>query len=65
MPLDGSSEPERAVLRHSSDTEPGYTRKRMGRYWAYFDGDERVTDRETIDRLNAINADALGGPVSR
>jgi DNA topoisomerase-1 len=26
----------------------------MGRYWAYFDGDRRVTDRETIDRLNAI-----------
>jgi DNA topoisomerase I len=42
------------VLRHSSDSEPGYTRKRMGRYWAYFDGDKRVTDRSTIDRLNAI-----------
>jgi DNA topoisomerase-1 len=42
------------VLRHSSDSEPGYTRQRMGRYWAYFDGDERVTDRETIDRLNAV-----------
>jgi hypothetical protein len=24
-------------LRHSADNEPGYTRKRMGRYWAYFD----------------------------
>jgi DNA topoisomerase-1 len=42
------------VLRHSSDSEPGYTRKRMGRYWAYFDADKRVTDRATIDRLNAI-----------
>jgi DNA topoisomerase-1 len=42
------------VLRHSSDSEPGYTRKRMGRYWAYFDRDKRVTDRDTIDRLNAI-----------
>lgn len=42
------------MLRHSSDTEPGYTRKRMGRYWAYFDGEKRVTDRETIDRLNSI-----------
>jgi DNA topoisomerase-1 len=43
------------MLRHSSDAEPGYTRKRMGRYWAYFDpkGD-RITDREEIDRLNAI-----------
>jgi len=27
----------------------------MGRYWAYFDADgKRVTDREQIDRLNAI-----------
>jgi len=42
------------MLRHSSDSEPGYARKRMGRYWAYFDGDKRVTDRATIDRLNAI-----------
>lgn len=43
------------MLRHSSDSDPGYTRKRMGRYWAYFDEDgERVTDRETIDRLNSI-----------
>jgi DNA topoisomerase-1 len=42
-------------LRHSSDSEPGYSRKRMGRYWAYFDENgERVTDRDTIDRLNAI-----------
>ncbi len=43
------------MLRHSSDCEPGYTRRRMGRYWAYFDekGD-RITDRETIERLNAI-----------
>src|ERR1043166_3337509 len=42
------------MLRHSSDAEPGFTRKRMGRYWAYFDGGERVTDRETIDRLNSV-----------
>jgi DNA topoisomerase-1 len=43
------------MLRHSSDCEPGYTRKRMGRYWAYFDEHgERITDRETIDRLNSI-----------
>ena len=43
------------MLRHSSDAEPGITRKRMGRYWAYFDIDgKRVTDRDEIDRLNAI-----------
>jgi DNA topoisomerase-1 len=43
------------LLRHSSDTEPGITRKRIGRYWAYFDPEgNRVTDRDEIDRLNAI-----------
>jgi len=42
------------MLRHSSDGEPGFTRKRMGRYWGYYDGDKRVTDRDTIDRLNSI-----------
>ena len=42
------------MLRHSSDSEPGYTRQPKGRYWAYFDGDKRVTDRGTIERLNSI-----------
>ena len=43
------------MLRHSNDNEPGYTRKRQGRYWAYFDSEgKRITDREEIDRLNAI-----------
>lgn len=43
------------MLRHSSDCEPGFTRRRMGRYWAYFDAKgERITDREVIERLNAI-----------
>ncbi|MFL6829185.1 MAG: DNA topoisomerase IB [Sphingomicrobium sp.] len=43
------------MLRHSSDTEPGITRKRMGRYWAYFDAEgNRIADRDEIDRLNAI-----------
>lgn len=43
------------MLRHSNNAEPGITRKRMGRYWAYFDHDgNRITDRDEIDRLNAI-----------
>ena len=43
------------MLRHSSDAEPGYTRKRNGHYWVYFDADgHRITDRGEIDRLNAI-----------
>ncbi len=42
-------------LRHSSDSEPGYTRRRVGRFWAYFDvKGERIKDREVIDRLNAL-----------
>ena len=44
-----------ARLRHSSDSEPGFTRRKRGRYWAYFDEEgERVADRETIERLNRI-----------
>jgi DNA topoisomerase-1 len=43
------------MLRHSSDAEPGITRKRMGRYWAYFDpAGKRITNRDEIDRLKAI-----------
>jgi DNA topoisomerase-1 len=49
------SEPKSVRLRHSSDSEPGFTRTRMDRFWAYFDEKgERITDRETIDRLNSI-----------
>ena len=42
------------MLRHSTDSEPGYTRQHKGRGWAYFDGDKRITDRDEIDRLNAL-----------
>ena len=43
------------MLRHSSDSEPGYTRKRHGRYWQYFDEKgKRVANREEIERLNSI-----------
>ena len=49
------SEEKSVRLRHSSDSEPGLTRKKQGRYWAYFNEDgQRVTDREKIERLNAI-----------
>jgi len=42
-------------LRHSSDSEPGYARRRQGNYWQYFDEDgKRVTERDTIDRLNSL-----------
>jgi DNA topoisomerase-1 len=43
------------MLRHSSDTEPGITRKRIKDAWGYFDSEgNRITDRDEIDRLNAI-----------
>lgn len=48
-----NEQPQR--LRHSSDEEPGYTRRRQGRYWAYLDEQgKRITRRDEIDRLNAI-----------
>lgn len=42
-------------MRHSSDDEPGYTRRQMGRGWGYFDErGKRVTSRREIDRLNEV-----------
>jgi DNA topoisomerase-1 len=42
-------------MRHSSDSEPGISRKKQGRGWAYCDPNgKRITDRKEIDRLNAI-----------
>jgi DNA topoisomerase-1 len=44
-----------SMLRYTDDSRPGITRKRRGRYWQYFDADgARITDRDEIDRLNAI-----------
>jgi DNA topoisomerase I len=43
------------MLKHSCDKDPGITRQKIGRAWAYFDCDgQRITDRAEIDRLNAI-----------
>ncbi|APL94828.1 DNA topoisomerase IB [Sphingobium indicum] len=40
---------------HANDSLPGITRRAMKRGWAYFDASgTRITDREEIDRLNAI-----------
>jgi DNA topoisomerase-1 len=42
-------------LIHTDDSQPGITRKKAGRGWAYFGADgERITDRAEIDRLNKI-----------
>ncbi|MEP7315444.1 MAG: DNA topoisomerase IB [Sphingomicrobium sp.] len=43
------------MLRHCTDSQAGYSRKRSGDSWHYFDEhDEQITDAETIDRLNRI-----------
>jgi DNA topoisomerase-1 len=43
------------MLRYIDDTGAGITRKRRGRYWMYFNEDgSRITDRDEIDRLNAV-----------
>lgn len=48
-----SSAPTR--LRHCTDDQPGITRKQIKGKWAYYSPDgDRITDREEIDRLNAI-----------
>ena len=49
-------EDARLMLAYIDHQEvPGYTRKRRGRYWQYFDHKgNRITDRDEIDRLNAI-----------
>jgi DNA topoisomerase-1 len=42
------------ALSYVDDTSPGITRRRRGRFWQYFDAqDKRITDRDEIDRLNA------------
>lgn len=42
-------------LVFTDDSQPGIRRQRKGRAWAYFDPNgERITDRDEIDRLNAI-----------
>jgi DNA topoisomerase I len=43
------------ILCFVDDGMPGITRQRSGRYWKYFGPDgKRITDRDEIDRLNAI-----------
>jgi DNA topoisomerase-1 len=43
------------MLNYVEDSQPGISRKRRGRYWMYFDADgNRITDRDAIDRLNAV-----------
>ena len=42
-------------LRHSSDREPGYTRRKQGKGWRYLDTDGRpVTDPKLKARFDAL-----------
>lgn len=44
-----------ARLVYSDDSKPGITRKKVRNGWGYWDAKgERITDREELDRLNAI-----------
>ncbi len=43
------------TLQFVDDSGPGITRRKAGRGWAYFDpAGKRITDRDEIDRLNAV-----------
>ena len=43
------------MLKFTDLDAPGITRKRIGSAWGYFDSDgKRITDRDEIDRLNAV-----------
>ncbi|MFC3581534.1 DNA topoisomerase IB [Sphingomonas hylomeconis] len=44
-----------ARIIYHDDSDPGITRKKMSHGWGYFHADgTRITDRDEIDRLNAI-----------
>ncbi len=44
-----------ARIVYSDDSAPGITRKKVRGGWGYWDAkDQRITDRDEIDRLNAI-----------
>ena len=55
QPTDPEAAAEAAGLVYVSDDRPGITRKRHGRYFAYYrPGGARITDRKVIDRLNSL-----------
>src|SRR6201992_4164686 len=42
-------------LRYVSDSTPGYTRKKTGKSWSYYDMDGKaVTDKELLTRFNGL-----------
>jgi DNA topoisomerase-1 len=58
-PVEGAAGGETTLrvpsLRHSSDREPGYTRRRQGKGWRYLDSDGRtITDARLRARFDAL-----------
>ncbi|HWZ14001.1 MAG TPA: hypothetical protein VNW95_02100 [Mucilaginibacter sp.] len=44
-----------AGLRYVSDSTPGYTRKKAGKGWSYYDGESKIVkDKELITRFNRL-----------
>ncbi|MBO9711397.1 DNA topoisomerase IB [Sphingomonas sp.] len=42
-------------IHYCDDSQPGITRRKQGKHWSYWAPDgSRVTDRDEIDRLNAV-----------
>jgi DNA topoisomerase-1 len=46
---------KKAGLRYVTDSKPGFTRKKSGKSWQYFDTEgKKITDKEIIERINKI-----------
>ncbi|MBW7467347.1 DNA topoisomerase IB [Pontibacter aydingkolensis] len=44
-----------AGLRYTSDSKPGYTRKKVGKGYQYLDAKgDKITDEKILDRINAL-----------
>ncbi len=42
-------------LRYTDPNAPGFTRKKRGKHWSYYDADgTRISDAATVDRLNSL-----------
>ena len=53
--VDPKDAAESAGLTYVTDADPGITRRKAGRGWAYrLPNGSRITDRDAIDRLNAL-----------
>ena len=43
-------------LQYITDTMPGFTRKKRGKYFSYFNVQgEKITDKQVIARINSLS----------